>query len=81
MGRFEVPLLANSISMKFSSADRYYLKTVFLLLLICFLVYFNSLKSPFQFDDVKFIEENPYIKSVPIFFEQFGNQAQKLFLN
>ncbi len=41
-----------------------YIRFSIVLFLICLLCYFNSLKVPFQFDGVSFIQENPLITNV-----------------
>ncbi len=38
-----------------------YIRFLIILFLVCLLCYFNSLKVPFQFDGVSFIQENPLI--------------------
>lgn len=48
-----------------------YGRTLLVIFLICLLSYFNSLKVPFQFDGVGFIQENPYIKDFSTFFTKF----------
>lgn len=53
------------------SKFRNYAHTLTVIFLVSTLAYFNSLKSPFQFDDVLYIQQSPYIKNFATFFNDF----------
>jgi len=55
-----------------SRDQRLYVARLCVIFAICLLSYANTLKVPFQFDGVAHIHDNRWIKSFPIFFNDFG---------
>ena len=56
---------------------QYHLIIVFALSIICIIIYSNTLNSPFVFDDLPHIKENPYFRLNSLNFQKLYNAAFK----
>jgi len=62
---------------KNENPNSYHLIAIFAICLFCIIIYSNTLKSPFVFDDIPNITINPYIRLTHLDFEKIFNVGFK----